>query len=129
MQPRRIVILGRLESGVTDPDTLRPLPDRLVDIRRTLGEFQSVGLQTQLTANIPQRVYRSKIAIRKNFFANHDFIYSTDDAGKKALFRLITTQIYMSGGRENQNMMWLIVNEDNSQNIIAAFESALNEEI
>lgn len=128
MQPRRIVILGRLESGGTDPITLRPLPNRLVDIRRTLGEFESVGLQSQLVANVALRIHREKIAIRKNFFARHDYIYSTNEAGKKTLFRLITTQVYIKNGVTNQNMIWLIVAEDNSQNIITAFEEALKDE-
>lgn len=128
MQPRRIVVLGRLESGGTDPITNRPLPNRLVDIRRTMGEFESVGLQNQLVANIALRLYREKIAIRKNFFARHDYIYSTNEAGQKTLFKLITTQTYIRRGVQDANMVWLIVNEDNSQNIINAFEEALQNE-
>lgn len=128
MQPRRIVILGRLESGGTDPNTLRPLPDQLVDLRRVTGKFESVGLQNQLVANVALRLYKEKIAIRRNFLSEHDYFYSTNNLGKKTLFRLITTQNYVENGVTNPNLIWLIVTEDKTQNIIDAFKEALKDE-
>lgn len=129
MQNRRIVILGRLESGGTDPSTLRPLPDRLVDIRRTLGEFSTLGLQTQLVADVALRLYREKILVRTAFFARHTHIYSTNEAGEKTLFRLVTTQPHIRSGQNDANMIYLIVTEDNEQRIIDGFESAISEDI
>lgn len=116
MQPRRVIILADVKQ-VQDPKTLRT-EWKVVSGTQTVGDFQPMGAQTFFQANaITTQVYREKIAIRKAFFNRQQIVY---EVGNGKLYEFVTFQPYFDQGRENKDMMWLLVKEITNQNIINA---------
>jgi len=127
MQPRRTIYLGKLIEGGQDPITLRPLPDKLVDIVKTMGEFESVGaILNQNVANISLENQREKVILKTQFFRNHNFIYTTNRAGEKQLYKVIQT-MQVVRGIQDKNLIALVLIIDNTKRIIQGFENAIGE--
>lgn len=114
MQPRRLVILADIISGV-DPLTGRPLPPTVENAVVTMGEFEPIGLQTKVLGGIQQGWFGDKIKIRKWFFKRQGWIVAPNDNGQMTLFRFRDTGNVMEHGRLNPDLIWLIVSEQQNQ--------------